>query len=54
MLPHPDIGDAALEGQLFIYLEHLKDPVRPRTPGADAKPDIGDTVLYRQHFTYLL
>ena len=35
MLPHPDIGDAALEGQLFTYLVQLKDPARPRTPGAD-------------------
>ena len=54
MLPHPDIGDPALDRQLFTYLEQLEDPVRPRTPGAGAIPDIGDTILYRQFSTYLL
>ena len=33
--------------QLFIYLEQREDPVRLRTPGAEAKPDIGDADLYR-------
>ena len=54
MLPHPDIRDPALDRQLFTYLEQLEDPVRPRTPGAGAIPDIGDTILYRQFSTYLL
>jgi hypothetical protein len=40
MLPHPDIGDAALDSQLFTCLEELEDPVRPRTPVAKAKLDI--------------
>ena len=35
-------------------LEQLQDPVRPRTPGAEAVPNIGDAALYRQLFTYLL
>jgi len=52
MLPHLDIGDAALDRQLFTYLERLEDPVRPMTPGAEAKPDFGDTALCRQLFTY--
>ena len=53
MLPHPYIRDAALYRHLFIYLEQLEDPVRLRTPGAEAKPDTGDADLYRQLFTYL-
>ena len=42
MLPHPDIGDTDLYRQLFTFLEQLEDPVRPRTPGAEAKPDFGE------------
>ena len=32
----------------------LEDLVRPRSPGAKAESDIGDTDLYKQLFTYLL
>ena len=53
MLPHPYIRDADLYRQLFTYLDQLEDPVRLRTPGAEAKPDTGDADLYRQLFTYL-
>ena len=51
MQPKPDTGDAALYRQLFIYLEQLEDPVRLRTPGAEAKPDTGEADLYRQILT---
>ena len=53
MLHHPYIRVADLYRQLFTYLDQLEDPVRLRTPGAEAKPDTGDADLYRQLFTYL-
>ena len=54
MLPHPDIGDTTLDRQIFTYVEQLEDPVRPRTPGAKAKPNIGDDAVHRHLLTYLL
>jgi len=54
MLPQPDNGDAALDRQLFTYLEQLEDSFGPRIPGVEAKPDIRDAALYRQLFTYPL
>ena len=52
MQPKPDTGETALYRQLFIYLEQLEDPVRLRTPGAEAKPaDTGEADLYRQILT---
>ena len=53
MLPHHYIRYADLYRQLFTYLEQLEDPLRLRTPGAEAKPDTGDADLYIQLFTYL-
>jgi len=54
MLYLPGIGDIALCRQLYTYLKQLEYPDRPRTPGAEAKLDIGGAALYRQHFTYPL
>ena len=46
------IVNADLYRRLFSYLEQLEDPVRLRTPEAEAKLDTGDAALYRQLFTY--
>ena len=51
MMPHPYIRDADLYRQLFTYLEQPEDPVRLRTPGAEAKLNIA---LYRKPSTYPL
>ena len=53
MLLHSYIRDVDLYRQLFRYLELLEDPIRLRTPGAEAKPDTEDADLYRQLFIYL-
>ena len=41
MLPKPETGEADLYRQFFIYLEHLEDLVRLRTPGAKTQACCG-------------